>query len=106
MIKAPRSKIQDPKKIQIPITKGDRWVSGAPIGAWRLDLLWILDLGSWSFLRLCCLLLLLTATPAFSQDRLKTMPGYHRYARVSREASNAVKLGSLSVTWKDGGNAF
>jgi dipeptidyl-peptidase-4 len=43
---------------------------------------------------------------ARAQDRLKTMPGYERYQRMSREITNAVKLGSLSVTWKDQGKAF
>jgi dipeptidyl-peptidase-4 len=41
-----------------------------------------------------------------AQDRLKTMPGYARYQKISRETTNAVRLGSLSVTWKDGGKAF
>ncbi|MBI2948071.1 MAG: DPP IV N-terminal domain-containing protein [Verrucomicrobia bacterium] len=34
------------------------------------------------------------------------MPGYARYQRMSREITNAVKLGSLTVTWKDGGKTF
>jgi dipeptidyl-peptidase-4 len=33
------------------------------------------------------------------QDRLKTMPGYQQYQRVSQEIPNAIKLGSLAVTW-------
>ncbi len=41
-----------------------------------------------------------------AQDRLKTMPGYERYQQRSREATNAVTLGSLTVTWKDGGQAL
>ena len=41
-----------------------------------------------------------------AQDRLKTMPGYERYQKLSKEIPNSVKLGSLSVTWKDGGQAF
>src|SRR5439155_19779424 len=36
----------------------------------------------------------------------KTMPGFERYQKMSRAMTNAVKLGSLSVTWKDGGKAF
>jgi dipeptidyl-peptidase-4 len=40
------------------------------------------------------------------QDRLKTMPGYQRYQRLSREITNAVKSGALSVTWKDEGKAL
>jgi dipeptidyl-peptidase-4 len=45
-----------------------------------------------------------TATSA--QDRLKTMPGYEQYQKMSREIPGSVKLGSLSVVWKDGGQAF
>src|SRR5262245_59275623 len=41
-----------------------------------------------------------------AQDRLKTMPGYERYVKMNREMTNAVKLGSLSVTWKENGNVF
>ncbi|HMC27805.1 MAG TPA: DPP IV N-terminal domain-containing protein [Verrucomicrobiae bacterium] len=56
----------------------------------------------------CSLLLLITFGPQNSsaQDRLKTMPGYERYQKMSRETTNAAKLGTLSVTWKDGGKAF
>jgi dipeptidyl-peptidase-4 len=46
------------------------------------------------------------ASPAFGQDRLKTMPGYDQYQKMSREIPRSVKLGSLSVVWKDGGQAF
>src|SRR5436190_4282486 len=56
-----------------------------------------------------CWLLLLLAFPgqhSSGQDRLKTMPGYERYQKMSRETTNAAKLGTLSVTWKDGGKAF
>jgi dipeptidyl-peptidase-4 len=41
-----------------------------------------------------------------AQDRLKTMPGYERYERVSREITDSVKMGSLSASWKDEGKAF
>jgi dipeptidyl-peptidase 4 len=36
-----------------------------------------------------------------AQDRLKAMPGYEQYAKVSKEIIGAVKPGTLSVTWKD-----
>ena len=39
---------------------------------------------------------------AGAQDRLKTMPGYEKYAKMAREIPTAVKAGALSVTWKDG----
>src|ERR1044071_626174 len=43
---------------------------------------------------------------AFGQDRLKQMPGYEQYAKMVREIPTSVKMGSLSVTWKDGGQSF
>lgn len=39
-----------------------------------------------------------------AQDRLKTMPGYEQYQKVSREIATAVKPGALAVTWTDAGN--
>jgi len=41
-----------------------------------------------------------------AQDRLKTLPGYARYEKMTRQMTNVVKLGALSVTWKDEGEAF
>lgn len=41
-----------------------------------------------------------------AQDRLKMMPGYDQYQKMSREIPGSVKLGALSVVWKDGGQAF
>jgi dipeptidyl-peptidase-4 len=43
---------------------------------------------------------------ALAQDRVKTMPGYERYHKMRSEIPGAVKAGSLSVTWADGGKAF
>ena len=40
------------------------------------------------------------------QDRLKTMPGYQQYAKVSQEIPGAVKLGSLAVTWNADSGSF
>src|SRR3989442_792468 len=45
-------------------------------------------------------------TNAVAQDRLKTMPGYARYEKMRAESTNAVKLGSLTVVWKDDGKAL
>src|SRR5437773_7881088 len=45
--KRPRSKIQDPEKSQAPRSKAQAAVEDAQ--PWMLDLLWILDLGSWIF---------------------------------------------------------
>jgi dipeptidyl-peptidase-4 len=47
-----------------------------------------------------------TLGPALAQDRLKAMPGYEQYQRVGRQITNSVELGSLSVTWREGGKAF
>jgi dipeptidyl-peptidase-4 len=41
-----------------------------------------------------------------AQDRLKTMPGYEQYQKMSREIPASVTLGALAVTWKDGGKTF
>jgi len=41
-----------------------------------------------------------------AQDRLKTMPGYDRFQRVSREIPGSVKLGALAVRWNDDGSSF
>ncbi len=43
---------------------------------------------------------------SFAQDHLKTMPGYERYQRISREITNSITTGALSVTWKDEGKAL
>ena len=34
-----------------------------------------------------------------AQDRLRTMPGYARYEKMSREIPSALRSGALSVTW-------
>ena len=41
-----------------------------------------------------------------AQDRLKSMPGYEQYLRMSKELPSAIRMGTLSVSWKDGGRAF
>ncbi|HEY0305160.1 MAG TPA: DPP IV N-terminal domain-containing protein, partial [Longimicrobiales bacterium] len=40
-------------------------------------------------------------TSSAAQDRLKTYPGYDRYARLSREIQGSVRSGALQVTWTD-----
>ncbi|HWN93818.1 MAG TPA: DPP IV N-terminal domain-containing protein, partial [Methylomirabilota bacterium] len=49
---------------------------------------------------------MLFTSNVFPQDRLKTMPGYERYQRVTREMTNVFTSGALSVTWTNGGKAF
>lgn len=41
-----------------------------------------------------------------AQDRLKTMPGYDRYDKMSKEIPESVKSGALTVKWQDGGKSF
>jgi dipeptidyl-peptidase 4 len=45
------------------------------------------------------------ASPA-AQDRLKSMPGYEQYQKMSREIPGSVKLGSLAVTWAEDSRSF
>jgi dipeptidyl-peptidase-4 len=52
------------------------------------------------------LLAVLGSPGSLAQDRLKTMPGYERFEKLSREIPQSVKRGSLRVTWQDGGQAF
>jgi len=51
-------------------------------------------------------LLILMSGISGGQDRLKTMPGYEQYQKMSKEISTAVKPGALIVTWKDDGKSF
>ncbi len=41
-----------------------------------------------------------------AQDRLKEMPGYEQYRKVSPLIRSSVKSGELSVTWSEDGNSF
>ena len=41
-----------------------------------------------------------------AQDRLKTMPGYDRFQKISKEIPGSVKLGALMVKWQEGGKTF
>ena len=51
-------------------------------------------------------ILLLSAASSSAQDRLKTMPGYEQYQKMSREIPGSVKTGALIVKWIEGGKAF
>jgi dipeptidyl-peptidase-4 len=46
------------------------------------------------------------AATLIAQDRLKSMPCYDQYQKMSKEISGAFKSGAISVTWKDAGAAF
>jgi len=54
------------------------------------------------------LLATLGALPAglAAQDRLKTMPGYDQYQKVSGQIQGSVKLGTITPIWGDDGRAF
>src|SRR4029450_9470524 len=44
--------------------------------------------------------------PLRAQDRLKSMPGYDQYQKMSREIPGSVKLGSINAQWKDDSTSF
>ena len=48
----------------------------------------------------------LVSATSVAQDRLKAMPGYEQYQKMSREIPGSVKPGSLAVKWQDGGKTF
>jgi dipeptidyl-peptidase-4 len=48
---------------------------------------------------------LLQAAPG-AQDRLKSMPGYAQYQKMSTQIPRSVRLGSVSVTWNADGRGF
>jgi dipeptidyl-peptidase-4 len=50
--------------------------------------------------------LALVRAPIDAQDRLRSMPGYERYQRISGQVPGSVKLGALMVHWKDDGSSF
>jgi dipeptidyl-peptidase-4 len=56
--------------------------------------------------RLVLLALTVAAPGARAQDRLKSMPGYEQFTRMSTQRIGAVKSGQVSGTWTDSGKAF
>ncbi len=56
----------------------------------------------------CIAAALFLMLPAFvyAQDRLKSMPGYEQFTRMSKEIPGSVSLGIVNVAWKDDGKAF
>jgi dipeptidyl-peptidase-4 len=48
----------------------------------------------------------LASITSHAQDRLKTMPGYQQYEKMSKLIPDSVKQGALAVKWTDGGKAF
>jgi dipeptidyl-peptidase-4 len=49
---------------------------------------------------------ILALTIGSAQDRLKTMPGYEQHQKMGTKAVGSIKMGTLTVSWKDGGKAF
>src|SRR6266545_1801763 len=47
-----------------------------------------------------------TLSAARAQDRLKTMPGYEQFQKMSPQIQGSFVPGALNVTWADGGKAF
>lgn len=43
---------------------------------------------------------------AHAQDKLKSMPGYEQYSKISPQIRSSVKSGSLAVTWSEDGSTF
>ena len=57
--------------------------------------------------RALALLAFVAIAPAVrAQDRLKTMPGYDQYTRMTPARAGAVKLGQVAGLWADSGKAF
>jgi dipeptidyl-peptidase-4 len=56
--------------------------------------------------RVALLALIAVAPGARAQDRLKSMPGYEQFTRMSAQRIGAVKSGQVSGTWTDSGKAF
>ncbi len=51
-------------------------------------------------------LVMLSLTGLNAQDRLKTMPGFEQHRKMSAQIPGSVKMGKLTVNWKDDGKAF
>jgi dipeptidyl-peptidase-4 len=59
-----------------------------------------------SRLVLAAALAAVTSMPLSAQSRLPSMPGYEQYQKMAREIPGSVKLGALSVRWKEDGSSF
>jgi dipeptidyl-peptidase-4 len=44
--------------------------------------------------------------PVGAQDRLRLMPGYDQFTRMSAQTQGAAKLGSIAPEWKEDGSSF
>jgi len=90
----------DPREARhlfLPLPRGEGWGEGERRST---------NLGNGRTWQFAFLIFFAITASALAQDRLKTMPGYERFERISRESTNAFKSGALSVTWTNGGAAF
>jgi dipeptidyl-peptidase 4 len=51
-------------------------------------------------------LALAIAPAGFAQSRIRTMPGYENWAKISPQISDSVKLGSITATWAEDSKSF
>jgi dipeptidyl-peptidase-4 len=51
-------------------------------------------------------ILFLTVHISYGQDKLKSMPGYERFQKISPQIRTSVKSGALTVKWSDDGSSF
>ena len=51
-------------------------------------------------------LLAIVRAPLGAQDRLKTMPGYEQFQKISGQIPGSVKLAALTVQWKEDSSSF
>lgn len=57
-----------------------------------------------SALSFLAIVLCATAYHAAAQDKLKNMPGYERYQKISPQIRSSIKTGALTVKWSDDGS--
>jgi len=55
---------------------------------------------------LTLVVLVLGSTAPDAQDRLRTMPGYERYAAMAPKLASSIKSGAITPQWADDGNSF
>lgn len=51
-------------------------------------------------------MLLVLSVPGVAQDRLRTMPGFEQFTKMSSQIQGAMRSGALQVTWVDSGKAL
>ena len=51
-------------------------------------------------------IILITVQISIAQDKLKSMPGYERYQKISPQIRSSIKTGALTVKWSDDGSSF